>query len=58
MRIALPLLSSPTAPLVIGFFATLRARLAPPPPARARPAVYSLPLRVQVALRAAARARR
>jgi hypothetical protein len=53
MRLALHLPSFPDAPIL----AALRSLFAPSPPQNPRPP-YTLPLRVQVALRAAARARR
>ena len=59
MRLALPLISlfGPSTLAALWWrFGALRARFAPPPPPR--PAVYGLPMRVHVALRAAARARR
>ncbi len=61
MRLALPLLSlfSPFALVaLLSRFQALRAKFAPPPPATLRPARYALPMRVHVALQAAARARR
>lgn len=60
MRQALPFLSlfSPFALAALwSRFEGLRARFAPPPPPR-RPICATLPLRVHVALQAAARARR
>jgi hypothetical protein len=61
MRLESPLLSLFSPFLLAALlprFQALRARFAPPPPPPARPLGYALPLRVHVALRAAARARR
>jgi len=57
MRLALPLMSVQSAPILAAFLAALRAPFSPPP-APAHPPAYALPRRVQVALQAAARARR
>ena len=57
MRLALPLMSVQSAPILAAFLAALRAPFSPPP-APTHPPAYALPRRVQVALQAAARARR
>ena len=57
MRLALPSMSEQSAPILATFLAALRAPFSPPP-APTRPPANALPRRVQVALQAAARARR